>query len=149
MSEFMKIRNPLHVEINAYSVASFLSTENLMHDADLKKFSAKLMTAISEACMEHGAKDIGHIKGYIEHETGFLFVDTLGDPSDVTIEGRSGAPTSSFRIVINSVIYGLDEAGIKKATDGALERTSESFRIKSTPEAKKTTSIQVSDRRKD
>jgi hypothetical protein len=149
MSENMNIRNPLHVEINAYSVASVLSSEKLMHDADLKKFAARLMTAISEACMENGAKDIGHIKGYIEHETGFLFVDTLGDPSDVTIEGRSGAPTSSFRIVINSVIYGLDEAGIKKATDGALESTSKSLGIKNTPEAKEAMPIQVSDRRKD
>jgi hypothetical protein len=149
MSENIKIRNPLHVEINAYSVASVLSSKNLMHDADLKKFAARLMTAISEACMENGAKDIGHIKGYLEHETGFLFVDTLGDRSDVTIEGRSGTPTSSFRIVINSVIYGLDQAGIKKATEGALESTSVSFGIKSTPEAKKTAPIQVSDRRKD
>lgn len=145
----MNIRNPLHIEINAYSVASVMTSETLMHDAGLKKFAAKLMTAISEACKKYGARDVGHIKAYIEHETGFLFVDTLGDPSDVTIEGRSGAPTSSFRIVINSVIYGLDVDGIKKATDGALKSVSERFGIESTPEVKKATPIQVSDRRKD
>ncbi|RJQ42494.1 MAG: hypothetical protein C4538_13325 [Nitrospiraceae bacterium] len=147
MSKHVNTRNPLHAEINAYSCAVILSSENLIHDADLRKYAAKLMTSISDECMKRGARDVGHIKAYIEYDTGFLFADTLGDPSDVTIEGRSGSPSYSFRIVINSVIYGLDEDGIKNATEGALQKVSESSGIISVHETKKTTPIQVSDRR--
>lgn len=149
MSEQMNIRNPLHIGINAYSVVSVLSRDVPLDDAELKKFAARLMTAISEECLKRGAKDVGHIKGYIEHDTGFLFVDTLGDPSDVTIEGRSGPPAACFRIVINSVIYGLSEEKIEQATDGALESVSVSFGLKGTPEHKKTAPIKMIDRRTD
>lgn len=148
MNESMKIRNPLHVGIHAYSVASVLSRDAEIGDAEIKRFATKLMTSISEHCMEQGARDIGHIKAYIEHGSGFLFVDTLGDPSDVTIEGRTGDPSSSFRIVINSVIYGLEEEKIKKATRDAIRTVSTKFKLRNNYEKKQSSQVLIMERRK-
>lgn len=147
MSEDMNIRNPLHIEINAYSVNTIMSSKTPMDNRELRKFSARLMSEISDACMKAGARDIGHIKAYIEHETGFLFADTLGDPSDVTVEGKSGRPARSFKVVINSVVYGLGEKEIKKATEEALERISAVFELQRSPLVKKETPLQAPDRR--
>jgi hypothetical protein len=149
MNESMKIRNPLHVGIHAYSVASVLSRDATIEEAELKRFATKLMTAISEHCMAAGARDVGHIKAYIEYGTGFLFVDTLGDPSDVTIEGRTGDPSSSFRIVINSVIYGLEEEKIKKATRDAIEKVSTDFKFRNNYEKKQSSQVLIMERRKE
>jgi hypothetical protein len=148
MNESMKTRNPLHVGIHAYSIASVLSRDTMIEDVELKRFATKLMTLISEQCMEEGARDIGHIKAYIEYGTGFLFVDTLGDPSDVTIEGRTGDPSLSFRIVINSVIYGLEEEKIKKATRDAIEKVSAKFKFRNNYEKKQSSQVLIMERRK-
>ncbi len=99
--------SPLHEEIKAYAVSCSLSSEKEIESAELRKFAAELMKSISDACMKRGAKVIGHIKGYLEHDSGFLHANTVGESADVTVNGRDGDPVRRFRLVVNSVIYGL------------------------------------------
>jgi hypothetical protein len=87
------------------------------------------MNDISAACFKSGAKDIGHVKAYIEHETGFLYADTVGDPSDVTVNGRDGEHLTHFTVTVNSVIYGLSEAVVKEATEESLSSLLLTFRL--------------------
>lgn len=124
--------SPLHEDIKAYAVDCSLSREKEIGGAELRKFAAELMKSISSACMKQGAKVIGHIKAYIEHESGFLHANTVGETADVTVNGRDGNPVTSFTLVVNSIIYGLPEEMIKDATLGAIEETSSAFGLKRT-----------------
>jgi hypothetical protein len=123
MKDFMHLegpRNPAHDEIHSYGVRCHLSREEAFGPEELRKFAAELMNDISVTCLEYGAKDIGHVKAYIEHETGFLYADTVGDPSDVAVEGRDGGSVKRFRMTVNSVIYGLSEEAVREATEASL-----------------------------
>ena len=127
MPGFIEVRNPLHEEIQSYSLTATLSRERAIDPPELRKFAADLMASVSAACFRYGAKDVGHIKAHIEHESGFLSADTLGDPADVMVEGRDGDPVRSFRIIVNSVIFGLAGERIGRATEESLEAVSLKF----------------------
>jgi hypothetical protein len=118
---------PLHEGINNYSVSCSFSREDPISPGELSRFAGSLMKNISEECFSRGAVDIGHIKAYIEHEHGFLSADTLGDPSDVFVEGTGGKPVSGFRLVVNAVVFGLSADLIGKATEGSIDSLSREF----------------------
>ena len=122
--------SPLHEEIKAYAVSCLLSREKEIGSAELRKFAAELMKSISGACMKRGAKVIGHIKAYIEHEAGFLHANTVGESADITVNGRDGSPVTRFTLVVNSIVYALPEETIKDATLSAIEETSSAFGLK-------------------
>ena len=128
-------KDPAHEDINSYGLACSVSGERAVDSQELRRFAAELMTAISESCLKCGAKDIGHIKAYIEHDKGFLHADTLGDPSDVTVEGRDGDPASFFKLVVNSVIYGITEEAVRESTESSLETMFLKFGFVRKPEA--------------
>ena len=88
------------------------------------------MKAVASGCLARGAKDIGHVKAYIEHDNGFLIADTVGDPGDVTIEGRDGKAATTFRIVLNSVVFGLSREAVAHATDDALKHVSDEYGLR-------------------
>lgn len=119
--EELNEKNPLHEEINAYSLNCMIDGERQMSTRELKRFAEDLMNEVSGRCMNLGAKDIGHIKAYIDYETGFIHADTLGDPSDVVVSGKDGEPSGRFRLVLNSVIYGLPEEDVRKANEEAID----------------------------
>lgn len=119
--------NPLHEDIKAYAVTYFLSRDKEVSNAELRKFAAELMNSVSGSCIRHGAKVIGHIKAYIEHETGFLHANTVGESTDVTVNGRDGEPSKRFKLVVNSIIYGLTDESLKEATEKAIQTTSSVF----------------------
>lgn len=120
-------RDPVHDEIQSYAVTRSLSREKKMAPGELRKFAAELMISISGECFSRGAKDIGHIKGHIKYDTGFLSADTLGSSEDVVVEGRDGEPTGQFTVVINSVVFGLSRKMIESATDESLDSVTSQF----------------------
>jgi len=124
---FIEERNPLHEEIQSYALTATFSRERAIDPRELRKFAADLMVSVSAACFRYGAKDVGHIKAHLEHESGFLSADTLGDPDDVMVEGRDGDPLRSFRIIVNAVIFGLAGESIGRATEESLEAVSLKF----------------------
>ncbi|GBE01230.1 hypothetical protein BMS3Abin08_00656 [bacterium BMS3Abin08] len=137
MKDDLQSRDPLHEGIFAYSVSCLLSRDRDIEGNELRRFAGELMVSVSGTCFHYGAIDIGHIKAYIETGTGFLYADTLGDAGDVTIEGREGNAVHGFRLVLNSVIYGITEEAVKEATEEALERTISGFGLSRQPVAPK------------
>ena len=121
MIKFVEERNPLHEEIQGYGFCCSLEREKAFEAAELRKFAADLMVSVSAACFSYGAKDVGHIKAFIEHDDGFLRASTLGDPADVTVEGRDGGPAPKFTVVLNAVIYGLSKMKVRSAAVEAFE----------------------------
>ena len=123
MKDFLKIRdmNPLHEDIKVYAVRCRLSRGRKISGGELREFAGQLMSSIAVSCIKQGAKVIGHIKAYLEHDTGFLHAHTVGEPGDVTIEGTDGSPADRFTVVINSVVYGLAAEAVKGATESTLE----------------------------
>lgn len=120
---------PLHEGINNYAVSCSFSRDLPIAPDELRKFAGELMKKISGECFRHGAVDIGHIKAYIEHEHGFLNADTLGDPSDVLVEGPGEKSVSGFRLIVNSVVFGLSTELIRKATEESVDFLSREFRL--------------------
>lgn len=121
MIDFVRMdENPAHEGIHGYGVECIATRKTPISPSELRDFAAALMAAVSSACFTRGAKDIGHIKAYMEHKTGFLLADTLGSPEDVTVKGKDGEAASSFRLVVNSVVYGLVPEAVREATEEAL-----------------------------
>jgi hypothetical protein len=122
--------SPLHEDIKAYAASYSLSREQEIGSAELRTFAGELMKSVSAACISRGAKVIGHIKAHIQHDSGFLHANTVGESSDVTVGGRDGDPVTRFTLVVNSVVYGLPEELVRKATEEGLEATSSKFSLK-------------------
>ncbi len=125
--------SPVHEGINSYGLGCSVTGKKAIRAEALRKFAAELMITVSQSCVESGAKDVGHIKAFIDHDTGFLHANTVGDPADVTVEGRDGQPIYSFQLVINSVIYGLGKAAVKDITERSLKSVLAKFGMKKKP----------------
>ncbi|NJD56692.1 MAG: hypothetical protein FIA94_09850 [Nitrospirae bacterium] len=115
--------NPVHDDINSYGMRCVVTAAKPVSADELRRFAAGLMTAIASACITAGAKDVSHVKAFIEHETGFIHADTVGNPDNVKVEGRDGKPAESFRLVVNSVIYGLSAHAVKEITESETSKT--------------------------
>lgn len=119
--------NPLNDDIKAYAAAYLLTRETAADSDELRKFAAELMSSLSDSYIRQGAKVIGHIKAYIEHETGFLHANTVGEAEDITVNGRDGKPTQKFKLVLNSIIYGIGRETVKDAAEEAVQKISSEF----------------------
>lgn len=119
--------HPLHAGTSAYATTCFLSREKKMDGGELRAFAKSLMHSLSDSSISRGAKVIGHIKAYIEHQEGFLHAHTVGEPGDITVDGRDGGPIGRFKLVVNSIIFGLPEEAVKDAADEAIRETSAFF----------------------
>ncbi len=113
-------RHPSHTGIGSFGLSCILSRRHALDAVELRRFAAELMTSISRACYSLGAADVGHIKSYIEYAGGFLMADTVGETSEVTVDGKDGDPVDHFRVVVNAVVYGLDKAGVRQAAEESL-----------------------------
>ena len=98
-----------------------------MDGGELRTFAKSLMHSLSDSSIKRGAKVIGHIKAYLEHQEGFLHAHTVGEPGDITVDGRDGGPIGRFKLVVNSIIFGLPEEAVKEAADKAIRETSALF----------------------
>ena len=128
--------SPVHEGINSYGLGCSVTGKKTITAGALRKFAAELMITVSQSCVESGAKDIGHIKAFIEHDNGFLHANTVGDLADVTVEGRDGEPINHFKLVINSVIYGLSKDAVKDTTQRSLKNVLLKFGMKKKPDPK-------------
>ena len=122
--------SPLHEGINSYGLDCSVTGKKAITAENLRKFAAELMITVAQSCIDSGAKDIGHIKAFIEHDNGFLHANTVGDPADVTVEGRDGEPINHFKLVINSVIYGLSKDAVKDTTERSLKNVLAKYGMK-------------------
>jgi len=121
LNDIIRPKSPAHEEINSYGLSCSAAREKAIDYKELRSFAVELMTTISQSLLRDGAKDIGHIKAYIEHDNGFLHADTLGDPADVTVKGRDGEPINNFKLVVNSVIYGIGKEAVIEATENSVK----------------------------
>ncbi len=119
--------NPVHDGINSYGAAFMLCSAEPVSASGLRKFSEALISGTASACIAAGARDVSHIKAFVEHESGFIHADTVGDRLDVKVEGRDGDPTTRFRLVVNTVIFGLSDEAVREATEAAIARTLSEF----------------------
>jgi hypothetical protein len=126
--------NPLHEDIQACAMTCSLSREREISGVELRAFARDLMSSLSAACVERGAKVIGHIKGYIEYETGFLHAHTVGEPENITVDGRDGDPASHLTVVINAVVYGMTAEAIRAAAEFGFESSRRRFGFLREPE---------------
>lgn len=111
-----------HEDINGYCATYRFTAPEKKTDDEINRFARDLMQAVAEACFRHGATSIGHIKAHVEYgDGGFLYADTLGDPSDVTVRGREGSPSEQVTLVINSIIHELEPPLIREATEEAVD----------------------------
>jgi hypothetical protein len=118
---FSEPENPAHKDINSYSAEkSFLSPEGL-EPSELRFLARDAVSLVASGCEAAGAKDVSHVKTFIEHSSGFLHADTVGGNSEITVSGRDGKKTKRFRLVMNAVIYGLSEEAIRMAAEQAIE----------------------------
>jgi len=113
--------NPVHRDIHSYSAdRSFSFPEGIGPD-ELRSLIRDLVQCTAAACEAAGAKDVSHVKAFLEHASGFLHAHAVSGNREITVEGRDGASARQFRLVLNAVIFGLDEGAIKKAAEQALE----------------------------
>jgi hypothetical protein len=127
-------KHPAHEGINSYGISCSVSRKEAADAQELRRFAAELMKAVSEACLSRGAKDIGHIKAFLEHDEGFIHANTLGEPTDITVEGRDGGPASFIRLVINAVIFGIGKEAVREATEESLNSVLYTFGFERQPE---------------
>jgi hypothetical protein len=134
--ELNSSRNPVHDDINSHGMRCLVTAAKPVSAVALRRFAAELMTAIASACIAAGAKDVSHVKAFIEYETGFLHADTVGNPNDVKVEGRDGEQAERFSLVVNAVIYGLSADVVRNVTESATNKTVGMFDLVRTPAEK-------------
>jgi len=115
--------DPLHGDINSYGMHCSVTAAAPVGADEMRTFAAALMTAIASACIAAGAKDVSHVKGFLEHASGFLHADVVGDPAAARVEGRDGSPADAFRLAVNAVIYGLSADAVRESTEAAVDQT--------------------------
>ncbi len=114
--------DPVHQEIQSCGMEWTLLREEPLDAAELRAMASRMMASISDACLDAGAKDIGHVKAWIKHANGFLYADTVGSPEDVTVEGREGDPVERIKVTVNAVICGLDGKTVQRTTEKAMKK---------------------------
>jgi len=119
---YMKIgeAHVLHQDMSAHAAEYLLARDEEMSDEALRRFAADLMNTIAGSCFRSGAKVIGHIKAYIENEKGFLHASTVGSPDDVTVSGPGMLPFRRAVLVVNAVVYGMEQEAVQRATERAI-----------------------------
>ena len=113
--------NPAHEDIHSYSAVRVFSSRKGLNPAELRSLAGDAVRLVARGCDAAGAKDVSHVKAYLEHSSGFLHADTVGGNGEITIAGRDGTEVNRFRLVMNAVIYGLSEESITGNVEQALE----------------------------
>ena len=113
--------NPAHGDINSYSVDRVLVSPKGLGPAEIRSLARDVVRGIAGACEEAGAKDVSHVKVFIEHPSGFLHADAVSGNDETSVGGRDGRREKRFRLVLNAVIFGLSPEEIRKAAEQVLE----------------------------
>ena len=108
--------------VSGYGVAAKLSRKHAMDTDFIKNLAEEMMMLIAQNCMDRGARCIGHIKSHIKTEAGTIKADTIGTGHGSYSTGRLDHAVDQFYIAINSIVQGIKEDVVKKATlDGLHE----------------------------
>lgn len=128
--------NPAHADINSHTMdRAFIPPEGL-DAAELRCLARDAVQAVAAACDAAGAKDVSHVKLYLEHSSGFLHANAVSGNPEITVAGRDGRTAKRFRMVLNAVIYGLSEQAIRTAAEQALEAVEIRYGLTREPEKK-------------
>ncbi len=108
--------------VSGYGVAAKLTRKDPMDTAFLKKTAEQTMQLIARKCMDAGARCIGHIKSHIKTEAGTIKADTIGVDHGTFSTGELDHAVTEAAMAINSIIQGIKEDVVRKATlDGLHE----------------------------
>jgi hypothetical protein len=119
--QFAGQENPAHQDINSHSEERVFSSAEGLEPAELRFLVRDAVRLIASGCEDAGAKDVSHVKAFIEHSSGFLHADTVGGNGEITVAGRDGTKVKRFRLVMNAVIFGLAEESIRAVAEQAIE----------------------------
>lgn len=117
----LQSENSAHADISCYAVDRVLISREGLDPQKLRNLARDTARAVAMQCEAAGAKDVSHVKLYLEHASGFIHASVVSDNPVVTVAGRDGKTENRFRMVLNAVIYGLAEQAIRTATEQALE----------------------------
>jgi hypothetical protein len=122
--------NPAHEDISSYAVDRvFVSPEGL-GPGELRSLARDAVKAVAAGCEAAGAKDVSHVKLYVEHSSGFIHANAVSGNPEITVAGRDGSTAKRFRLVMNAVIYGLAEQALQAASEQALEAVQVQYGLK-------------------
>lgn len=108
--------------VSGYGVAAKLSRKESMDTNFVKALAEEMMLLIVKKCMDEGARCIGHIKSHIKTEAGTIKADTIGTSHGSYATGQLDHAVNQFYIALNSIVQGIKEDVVKKATlDGLHE----------------------------
>ncbi len=102
--------------VSGYGVAAKLSRTDAMDTLFVKTMAEQMMMTIAQKCMAAGARCIGHIKSHIRTEAGTIKADTIGISHGTFSTGNLDHGVTDLYIAINSIIQGIKEDVVKKAT---------------------------------
>jgi hypothetical protein len=111
--------------VSGYGVAAKLSRKQAMDTAFVKAMAEEMMLSIAQKCMDAGARCIGHIKSHIRTEAGTVKADTIGVPHGTYSTGKLEYGVNDLFIAINSIIQGIKEDVVQKATLDGLHEIAE------------------------
>jgi hypothetical protein len=111
--------------VSGYGVAAKLSRKKPMDTIFVKKMAEEMMLSIAQKCMDAGARCIGHIKSHIRTESGTIKADTIGVSHGTYSTGKLEYEVKDLYIAINSIIQGIKEDVVKKATLDGLHEVAE------------------------
>jgi hypothetical protein len=108
--------------VSGYGVAVNLKRNKPLSEVRVKQVAEEMMLSIAEKCMDLGAACIGHIKSHVMTEAGTIKADTIGVSHGAYSTGRLKHPVRNLYMAINSIVQGIPENTVKKATlDGIHE----------------------------
>ena len=131
--KFTGAENPAHQDINSHSVERVFSSSEGLDPAELRSLACDAVHLAASGCEAAGAKDVSHVKAFIEHSSGFLHADTVGGNGEITVGGRDGKKAKRFRLVMNAVIYGLSEESIRTAAEQAIDAVQDQYGLTREP----------------
>jgi len=115
--------------VSGYGVAANLSADTAMDTDFVKALAEEMMMLIAKKCMDEGARCIGHIKSHIKTECGTIKADTIGTAHGTYSTGSIEQPVNTFYIAINSIVQGIKEDVVRKATLDGLHDAAEAKSI--------------------
>ncbi len=116
-----------HDGINGYGTAVNVSAGGPASLDTIRNYARELMKAVAARCVDSGAKDIGHIKAYMEGGGLFVYASAVGDGPDITVNGKGEGPAQAVSLTLNAVVYGIGKDTLKRAADKALAQVTNDF----------------------
>lgn len=115
--------------VSGYGVAIRLNRAEPMSDNFVKALAESMMLAISQRCIELGAKCIGHIKSHVRTEAGTIKADTIGTGHGSYSAGMLAQPVTDLYMAINSIVQGIPEDVVRTATLEGLNTVAQHHQI--------------------